>query len=141
MNMSWVTMIGGGVTAAVTLGIGISTSGILTSDALSKDSTPVAGETIYVEQPVIEVEASPLEIAGAFPNPIVIAILPDPAPSESATDEPLTSDPSIPMPSYVDSEDDEYEDSEDHEDNDGDEGEDHHGDDDSDEGFEDGDDD
>ena len=136
MNMSWITMIGGGVTAAVTLGIGISTSGILTSDALSKDSAPVASETIYVEQPVIEVEASPLGIAGASPNPIVIAILPDPAPSESATDEPLTSDPSIPMPSYVDSEDDE-----DHEDSDGDEEEDHHGDDDSDDGFEDGDDD
>ena len=112
MNMSWLSMIGGGITAAATLAVGISTSGILAANPTSADVAPAAGETIYVEQPVIEVSATGAPIATSSVDPIVIAILP--APTES--DPTLVLDPSMPAPSYedgdeyVEDEDGEYED-------------------------------
>ena len=112
MNMSWLSMIGGGITAAATLAVGISTSGILAANPTSADVAPAAGETIYVEQPVIEVSATGAPIATSSVDPIVIAILP--APTES--DPTLAPDPSMPAPSYedgdeyMDDEDGEYED-------------------------------
>lgn len=111
MNMSWLSMIGGGITAAATLAVGISTSGILAANPTSVDVAPAAGETIYVEQPVIEVSATGAPIATSSVDPIVIAILP--APTES--DPTLVLDPSMPAPSYedgdeyVEDEDGEYE--------------------------------
>ena len=111
MNMSWLSMIGGGITAAATLAVGISTSGILAANPTSADVAPAAGETIYVEQPVIEVSATGAPIATSSVDPIVIAILP--APTES--DPTLVLDPSMPAPSYedgdeyVEDEDGEYE--------------------------------
>ena len=112
MNMSWLSMIGGGITAAATLAVGISTSGILAANPTSADVAPAAGETIYVEQPVIEVSATGAPIATSSVDPIVIAILP--APTES--DPTLAPDPSMPAPAYedgdeyMDDEDGEYED-------------------------------
>ena len=107
MNMSWLSMIGGGITAAATLAVGISTSGILAANPTSADVAPAAGETIYVEQPVIEVSATGAPIATSSVDPIVIAILP--APTES--DPTLAPDPSMPAPAYEDG--DEYMDDED----------------------------
>ena len=123
MNMSWLSMIGGGITAAATLAVGISTSGILAANPTSGDLAPAAGETIYVEQPVIAVSATGAPIATSSVDPIVIAILPAPAaPGTSAASTPAVTDPSvIPDPSmsappyedgdeYLDYEDGEYED-------------------------------
>ena len=112
MNMSWLSMIGGGITAAATLAVGISTSGILAANPTSADVAPAAGETIYVEQPVIEVSATGAPLTTTSVDPIVIAILP--APTES--DPTLAPDPSMPAPAYedgdeyMDDEDGEYED-------------------------------
>ena len=124
MNMSWLSMIGGGITAAATLAVGISTSGIMAADTASTDLAPASAETIYVEQPVIEVSASTLPFTTVSVDPIVIAILPAPtgAPSASdpvVTDPSVTPDPSMSIPpyedgdEYVDDEDGEYEDGED----------------------------
>jgi hypothetical protein len=128
MNMSWLSMIGGGITAAATLAVGISTSGILAANPTSVDVAPAAGETIYVEQPVIEVTATGAPIATSSVDPIVIAILPAPtAAGGSATSTPAATDPSVtPDPSmtappyedgdeYLDYEDGEYEDEYEHE--------------------------
>jgi hypothetical protein len=124
MNMSWLSMIGGGITAAATLAVGISTSGIMAADTVSNDLAPASAETIYVEQPVIEVSASTLPLTTVSVDPIVIAILPAPigAPSVSdpaVTDPSVPSDPSMSIPSYedgdeyVEDEDDAYEEDED----------------------------
>ena len=124
MNMSWLSMIGGGITAAATLAVGISTSGIMAANTVSNDLAPASAETIYVEQPVIEVSASTLPFTTVSVDPIVIAILPAPtgAPSASdpvVTDPSVTPDPSMSIPpyedgdEYVDDEDGEYEDGED----------------------------
>jgi hypothetical protein len=124
MNMSWLSMIGGGITAAATLAVGISTSGIMAADTVSNDLAPASAETIYVEQPVIEVSASTLPFTTVSVDPIVIAILPAPigAPSVSdpaVTDPSVPSDPSMSIPSYedgdeyVEDEDDAYEEDED----------------------------
>ena len=121
MNMSWLSMIGGGITAAATLAVGISTSGIMAASPVSADLAPASAETIYVEQPVIEVSASTLPFTTVSVDPIVIAILPAPtgAPSASdpvVTDPSVTPDPSMSIPpyedgdEYVDDEDGEYED-------------------------------
>jgi len=130
MNMSWLSMIGGGITAAATLAVGISTSGILAANPTSADVAPAAGETIYVEQPVIEVSATGAPIATSSVDPIVIAILPAPTESDPA----LVLDPSMPAPSYEDGDEyvededgeyeDEYEDENEYDDEDEDEDED-----------------
>ena len=120
MNMSWLSMIGGGITAAATLAVGISTSGIMAADTASTDLAPASAETIYVEQPVIEVSASTLPFTTVSVDPIVIAILPAPtgAPSASdpvVTDPSVTPDPSMSIPpieggdEYVDGDDGEHE--------------------------------
>ena len=112
MNMSWLSMIGGGITAAATLAVGISTSGILAANPTSADVAPAAGETIYVEQPVIEVSATGAPLTTTSVDPIVIAILP----ALSEPDPTLAPDPSMPAPAYedgdeyMDDEDGEYED-------------------------------
>ena len=126
MNMSWLSMIGGGITAAATLAVGISTSGIMAADTASTDLAPASAETIYVEQPIIEVSTSEFPYATVSVDPIVIAILPAPigAPSVSdsaVTDPSVTPDPSMSIPSYeedddyVDDEDDAYEDEDEYE--------------------------
>ena len=126
MNMSWLSMIGGGITAAATLAVGISTSGIMAASPVSDDLAPASAETIYVEQPVIEVSASTLPFTTVSVDPIVIAILPAPigAPSVSdpaVTDPSVPSDPSMSIPSYedgdeyVEDEDDAYEDEDEYE--------------------------
>jgi hypothetical protein len=112
MNMNWLSMVGGGVTAAATLAVGISTSGILALNPTDEVVTPATGETIYVEQPVIEVSATDAPLAPTSADPIVIAILPAPLEPEPT----LVPDPSLPALSYedgeeyVDDEDGEYED-------------------------------
>ena len=121
MNMSWLSMIGGGITAAATLAVGISTSGIMAANTVSNDLAPASAETIYVEQPVIEVSASTLPFTTVSVDPIVIAILPAPtgAPSVSdpaVTDPSVTPDPSMSAPPYEDG--DEYVDGADGEDED-----------------------
>ena len=131
MNMSWLSMIGGGITAAATLAVGISTSGIMAADTVSNDLAPASAETIYVEQPIIEMSASGIPYATVSVDPIVIAILPAPtgapsSPYPGVTDSSVTPDPSMSIPPYED--DDEYVDDEDGEDEDEDEeGEDEEG--------------
>lgn len=96
MNMSWLSIIGGGITAAATLAVGISTSGILAANPTSEVSTLTAGETIYVEQPVIEVSASGLPYATTSIDPIVIAVLPaSPATGTTPASTPVVTDPSV----------------------------------------------
>ena len=116
MNMSWLSMIGGGITAAATLAVGISTSGIMAADTVSNDLAPASAETIYVEQPIIEMSASGIPYATVSVDPIVIAILPAPtgapsSPYPGVTDSSVTPDPSMSIPPYED--DDEYVDDED----------------------------
>ena len=54
MNMNWITILGGGLAAATTLTAGVSMSGLTTPVEPPATEAPVA-ETIYVEQPIIEV--------------------------------------------------------------------------------------
>ena len=121
MNMSWLSMIGGGITAAATLAVGISTSGIMAASPVSADLAPASAETIYVEQPIVEVSASGFPYTTVSVDPIVIAILPAPTGAPSASnpaviDPSATPDPSMSIPpyedgdEYVDDEDGEYED-------------------------------
>ena len=135
MSMNWISLIGGGLTAAATLAVGISTSGIFAA-APNLDAPASAGsETIYVEQPVIEVAGVATPLAPASVDPIVIAILPatpsvasEPGATPVATDPTLPADPALPSPPYEDDNeyldgddgeyDDEYEGPEDGEDED-----------------------
>ena len=123
MNMSWLSMIGGGITAAATLAVGISTSGIFAANPASEDSGLATGETIYVEQPVVEVPGTATLLAPASSDPIVIAILPATpasgtavAPGSTSSDPSVSPDPSMSVPpdedgdEYLDDEDGEYED-------------------------------
>jgi hypothetical protein len=103
MNFSWLSLVGGGITAAATLSVGVSMSGLLAPSTDQSTPTPIA-ETIYVEQPVIEVPADASPSAGPALPPIVIAILPPvPAaePGTSAISPPagaVVSDPVLPPP-------------------------------------------
>ena len=69
MNMNWITILGGGFAAAATLAAGVSMSGLTTPVEPPATEAPVA-ETIYVEQPVIEIPGLSLGGAAALP-PIV----------------------------------------------------------------------
>ena len=78
MNFSWLSLIGGGFAAAATLTAGISMSGLFspaTPSGAQITEAPVA-ETIYVEQPVIEVPSMVVAASPAELPPLVIAILP-----------------------------------------------------------------
>jgi hypothetical protein len=78
MNFSWLSLIGGGFAAAATLTAGISMSGLFspaTPSGAQVTAAPVA-ETIYVEQPVIEVPSMVVAASPAELPPLVIAILP-----------------------------------------------------------------
>lgn len=112
MNFSWLSLIGGGFAAAATLTAGISMSGLAAPSEVPLPETPVA-ETIYVEQPIIEV--APIAPAVSPLPPRIIAILPpDPTTDVSVTEtgtadataapETVSGDPVLP-PSYSDDED------------------------------------
>jgi hypothetical protein len=133
MNFSWLSLIGGGFAAAATLAAGISMSGLAAPSEVPATETPVA-ETIYVEQPIVEV--APIAPAVSPLPPRIIAILPpDAATDASVTDTgtayttpapgSASGDPALP-PSYSDDEDDDDDyaggDDEDDEDDDGDGG-------------------
>jgi len=113
MNFSWLSLIGGGFAAAATLTAGISMSGLVAPSEVPATETPVA-ETIYVEQPIVEV--APIAPAVSPLPPRIIAILPpDAAADASVTDTgtanttpapgSVPGDPVLP-PSYSDDEDD-----------------------------------
>lgn len=113
MNFSWLSLIGGGFAAAATLTAGISMSGLAAPSQVPATETPVA-ETIYVEQPIVEV--APIAPAVSPLPPRIIAILPpDAATDASVTDTgtayttpapgSASGDPALP-PSYSDDEDD-----------------------------------
>ena len=113
MNFSWLSLIGGGFAAAATLTAGISMSGLAAPSEVPATETPVA-ETIYVEQPIVEV--APIAPAVSPLPPRIIAILPpDAATDASVTDTgtayttpapgSASGDPALP-PSYSDDEDD-----------------------------------
>ena len=113
MNFSWLSLIGGGFAAAATLAAGISMSGLAAPSEVPATETPVA-ETIYVEQPIVEV--APIAPAVSPLPPRIIAILPpDAATDASVTDTgtayttpapgSVSGDPVLP-PSYSDDEDD-----------------------------------
>lgn len=77
MNFNWLSLIGGGFAAAATLTAGISMSGLFslaTPSGARVTAAPVA-ETIYVEQPVIEVPSMVVAASPAELPPLVIAIL------------------------------------------------------------------
>lgn len=101
MSANLISLIGGGITAAATLAIGISTSGILAANPAEVDAGQVPGETVYVEQPIIEVAGVPTPTVPASVDPIVIAILPAPEVAD-----PVAPDPS--MSPVEESYDDEY---------------------------------
>jgi hypothetical protein len=131
MNTNWFTMIGGGFAAAATLTAGISMSGLTTLVEPPATEAPVA-ETIYVEQPVLEVAPLGLLPSASPLPPRVIAILPPPGvPSGSVPGAGADASPSEPgavaeppaLPSIYDEDD---------------EGDDDHGDEDHDEGHDDG---
>ena len=113
MNFSWLSLIGGGFAAAATLTAGISMSGLAAPSQVPATETPIA-ETIYVEQPIVEV--APIAPAVSPLPPRIIAILPpDAATDASVTDTgtayttpapgSVSGDPVLP-PSYSDDEDD-----------------------------------
>jgi hypothetical protein len=103
MDFSWLSLIGGGIVAAATLSVGISMSGFLapsTTSPAAQASAAASPQTIYVEQPVIEVPA----IAPATPvvsqPPLIIAILPaDTATDASSSGPTLSSGGTGPTPS------------------------------------------
>ena len=112
MNFSWLSLIGGGFAAAATLTAGISMSGLAAPSQVPATETPIA-ETIYVEQPVVEV--APIAPAVSPLPPRIIAILPpDAATDASVTDTgtayttpapgSVSGEPVLP-PSYSDDED------------------------------------
>jgi len=78
MNFSWLSLIGGGFAAAATLTAGISMSGLFSPASPSNTSATdaSAAETIYVEQPVIEVPSIVSPVTLTPLPPLVIAILP-----------------------------------------------------------------
>lgn len=84
MNMNWITMIGGGFAAAATLTAGISMSGLF-SPAASTAPATATGETIYVEQPLIEVGAPDSSIDLTTLPPKIIAIIPAASSDDSAS--------------------------------------------------------
>ena len=113
MNFSWLSLIGGGFAAAATLTAGISMSGLAAPSEVPATETPIA-ETIYIEQPIVEV--APIAPAVSPLPPRIIAILPpDAATDASVTDTgtayttpapgSVSGDPVLP-PSYSDDEDD-----------------------------------
>ena len=113
MNFNWLSLIGGGFAAAATLTAGISMSGLAAPSEVPTTVAPVA-ETIYVEQPIIEV--APIAPAVSPLPPRIIAILPpDAATDASVTDTgtayatpapgSVSGDPVLP-PRYSDDEDD-----------------------------------
>ena len=115
MNFSWLSLIGGGFAAAATLAAGISMSGLAAPSEVPATETPVA-ETIYVEQPIVEVAPFMSGANGSPLPPRIIAILPpDAATDASVTDTgtayttpapgSASGDPALP-PSYSDDEDD-----------------------------------
>lgn len=134
MNMNWITILGGGFAAAATLAAGVSMSGLTTPVEPPAAEAPVA-ETIYIEQPVIEVAPLGLPPTASPLPPRVIAILPPPqAPSESEPGAGADASPSDPgviaeLPALPSSYDEDDEGDDDHGDEDHDEG---HGDDDDD---------
>ena len=116
MNLNWLSLIGGGFVAAATLAAGISMSGLAAPSEMPATETPVA-ETIYVQQPIIEV--APISPAVSPLPPRIIAIFPPDAGSDPATDASMTDtstvdttpgsdavDPVLP-PGYSDDEGDE----------------------------------
>lgn len=113
MNFSWLSLIGGGFAAAATLTAGISMSGLAAPSQVPATETPVA-ETIYVEQPIVEV--APIAPAVSPLPPRIIAILPpDGATDASVTDTGTSNTTPAPgsvsgvpvlPPSYSDDEDD-----------------------------------
>lgn len=78
MNFSWLSLIGGGFAAAATLTAGISMSGLFSpaSPSTTSATDASAAETIYVEQPVIEVPSNVSPVTLTPLPPLVIAILP-----------------------------------------------------------------
>ena len=113
MNFNWLSLIGGGFAAAATLTAGISMSGLAAPSEVPATETPIA-ETIYIEQPIVEV--APIAPAVSPLPPRIIAILPpDAATDASVTDTgtayttpapgSVSGDPVLP-PSYSDDEDD-----------------------------------
>jgi hypothetical protein len=80
MNFSWLSLIGGGVAAAATLSAGISMTGLLAPSTASGD--PMA-QTIYVEQPIVEVSPIAPGVSTSPLPPRIIAILP---PADTAID-------------------------------------------------------
>ena len=115
MNFSWLSLIGGGFAAAATLTAGISMSGLAAPSEVPATENPVA-ETIYVEQPIVEVAPFMSGANGSPLPPRIIAILPpDAATDASVTDTgtayttpapgSASGDPALP-PSYSDDEDD-----------------------------------
>ena len=121
MNFNWLTLIGGGFTAAATLTAGISMSGLMAPSDVPAVVAPAA-ETVYVEQPIVEV--APLAPGASQLPPRIIAILPPDAATGTGgvgagtalttpTPGSVSTDPVLP-PSYSGDEDDEsYEDSDD----------------------------
>lgn len=99
-NPTLLSLIGGSVAAAATLTVGIRLAGMASSPQ---------PETIYVEQPVIELPGTPETIIGPAPDPQIIAILPLAPEADPSTAPGLSPAPASPAPVSDAAEEDEEE--------------------------------
>ena len=81
MNLSWISIVGGGIATAATLAVGVNVTGLSGAFAPTPSPEPV---TVYVEQPIVEVPTTSFEGQASLP-PLVIAVLPAPTGSTLAT--------------------------------------------------------
>jgi hypothetical protein len=75
MNLSWISIFGGGLATAATLAVGVNLTGLSGAFAPTLSPEPT---TVYVEQPIVEVAAPSLGAPATLP-PLVIAVLPAPS--------------------------------------------------------------
>jgi hypothetical protein len=81
MNLSWISILGGGMATAATLAVGVNLTGLSGAFAPTLSPEPT---TVYVEQPIVEVAAPSLGAPATLP-PLVIAVLPAPAGGSTGT--------------------------------------------------------
>lgn len=73
MNFSWLPVLGGGLATAITIAVGADLTDLASAFASAPTPEPI---TVYVEQPIIEIEAPMTEGDPLRLPPLVIAVLP-----------------------------------------------------------------
>lgn len=94
MNFSWLPLLGGGLATAITLAVGADLTGLSNAFAPVPSPEPT---TVYVEQPVVEVQPPAVDGERAAELPaLVIAVLPAMQPVFSAVTSTGSSDQNDP---------------------------------------------